>query len=375
MEVRNVDVIPLSHPLSDGRSLGSSRGQTDHRFATLVRLETADGTLGWGEALAPPRTVSAYIDEHLVDLVHGLEPVNVESLADTHYVRSAEFSGAYSQCALSAVDMALWDLKGKEFGYPVSKLLAGRSREELTPYASTMYVTSWEQDPEEPIREAAAEGFTAAKVKIGRGVEDDIHRVRTAREILGEEAHLMVDFNGNYRATQALEAIQALREYDLTWVEEPVSAENLDGYRELSRHVEIPLAAGEGHYGRFEFADLIDVVDIVQPNLGRCGGFSEGRFIADLAMTKDVAVHPHVWNSGVGIAAAVQFAAGLSDYPQLDNVTEPRFLEFDRSENPLRDDILVDPFDPTGGSLEVPQKPGLGIEIDEEALETYRLDH
>jgi len=281
------------------------------------------------------------------------------------------------QAALTGVEVALWDLRGKQLGEPVHELLDGRSRSAVTPYASTMYITEWDQDPAVPMREAVEEGFSAAKIKIGRSVEDDRHRVRTAREILGDDAALMVDYNGNCTPKGAVESIRAIEEYDLTWVEEPVPPENFDGYREVGRKVDVPLAAGEAHSGRFEFADLIreGLVDVVQPNLGRCGGFSEAAFISRTATTNNVRVRPHVWNSGVGLAAALQFAATVPDYPHRTDRTEQEVLfEFDRSENPLRHEILDDPFDPTGGSLDVPTGPGLGIEVDESAVAEYAVE-
>jgi D-galactarolactone cycloisomerase len=186
----------------------------------------------------------------------------------------------------------------------------------------------------------------------------------------------MVNMNSTYRRTQAIRSIQSIAGYDLTWVEVPVPPENLSGYRELRERTDVPIAAGEAHYGRFEFKRLVDdrLVDVVQPNLARCGGLSEARRIADLASTENVGVRPHIWNSAVGLAAAVQFAASVSEYPHTRNVPDPMMVEFDRSPNPLREEILETPFDPSGGRLDVPQEPGLGITVDEDAVERYRAE-
>ncbi|WP_049903764.1 mandelate racemase/muconate lactonizing enzyme family protein [Halococcus agarilyticus] len=381
MEVRSIDAIPLEHSLETGRKFGGTRGQTGTRTTALVRVETADGTVGWGEAFAPPRSVATLVKETIADSIVGAEPIVAESLAERVYtgdIGGYHFGrGGFAQAALSGVEIALWDLRGKEQGAPVHELLGGERTESLVPYASTMYITEWGEDPAEPMAAAVDEEFAAAKIKIGRGIEDDVHRTATAREHLGDEAHLMVDYNGNYTPAQAIRSIQALSEYDITWAEEPVPPENYSGYREIQRHVDTPLAAGEAHFGRFEFKRLVDerCVDVIQPNLGRCGGFAEARFLAKLATTENVAVRPHVWNSAVGTTAAVQFAASLSTYPHNpDTVPEPVLFEFDRSENPLREELLVDPLDPTGGSLEVPQEPGLGVTVDENAVEQYRVD-
>ncbi|MEY7848390.1 mandelate racemase/muconate lactonizing enzyme family protein [Natrarchaeobius sp. A-rgal3] len=377
MEITTIETIPLRHSLPEGRSLGDARGFGRTRKTTLVRLETDTGLEGWGEAFAPGRIVEATVEELFADDVVGLDPFAVQSLVDRSYTDPYHFGGdVFVQSALSGIDVACWDIVGKAVERPVYRLLGGTECESLVPYASTMYFTEEERPLEEPIREAVEEGFTAAKIKIGAGRDDDVERVRVAREILGDEGRLMVDMNGNYRPHQAIETANAIADYDVAWIEEPVPPENASGYREVKRRIDTPIAAGEAHYGRFAFKELVDdrTVDVVQPNLGRCGGFSEARLIADMASTENVAVRPHVWNSAVGTAAAVQFAASVSDYPHSRNVPEPMVLEFDRSENPLRDDLLETPLDPTGGRLEVPQEPGLGISIDEQALERYRSE-
>lgn len=377
MEVTNVETIPISTTLPEGNGLGDSRGFGRTRATTLLRLETDDGTVGWGEAFAPGRIVAATVDELFRGHVVGMDPFDVESLADRSYTDPYHFGGdVFVQSCVSAIDVALWDIVGKTVDRPVHRLLGGTERRTLTPYASTMYFTETERPLERPIEEAVEEGFTAAKIKIGSGFEDDVERVRVARRILGDDATLMVDMNGNYRPRQAVRTANAIEKYDITWIEEPVPPENETGYDEVKSRIDTPIAAGEAHYGRFAFKRLIDgrTVDIVQPNLGRCGGFSEARRIADMATTENVAVRPHVWNSGVGMAAAVQFAASVSSYPHTRNVPEPMMVEFDRSENPLRSEILETPFDPSGGVLDVPQGPGLGVSVDRDAVARYRTE-
>lgn len=375
MDVADIRVIGLKHSLPNGEGLGDARGIGRTRSTSLLRLETSDGTIGWGEAFIPGSIAHATVDELFRDDVIGMDPFTVESLAERAYTDPYHFGrGVFVQSVLSAVDTACWDIIGKTVGQPIHRLLGGTERATLTPYASTMYFTETDRPLEQPIESAVEEGFTAAKIKIGSGLDDDVERVRTAREILGEDAHLMADMNGNYRPDQAIQSARALAEFDLTWIEEPVPPENLSGYREISRTIETPIAAGEAHYGRFAFKRLIDdrLVDVVQPNLARCGGLSEARRIADLATTENVGITPHVWNSGVGLAAAVQFASSLPGYPHSRTNPEPAFFEFDRSHNPLRSEILQSPFDPTGGVLDVPQEPGLGITVDTDTLEKYR---
>lgn len=377
MEITDIEVIPLSHSLPEGEGLGDARGFGHTRSTTLVRLETDTGTFGWGEAFAPGPIADATVEELFADDIVGMDPFDVESLADRSYTDPYHFGGSvFVQSAVSAIDIACWDIIGKTVGRPVYRLLGGTECTSLLPYASTMYFTEEDRSITEPIREAVGEGFTAVKIKIGSDPATDRERVRAAREIMGDDARLMVDMNGNYRPEQAIRATREIEEFDITWVEEPVPPENFSGYRDVKRRIDTPIAAGEAHYGRFEFKRLIDdrTVDIVQPNLARCGGLSEARRIADMATTENVGVRPHIWNSAVGLAAAVQFAASVSEYPHTRHVPDPMMVEFDRSENPLRTEILEEGFDPTGGSLDIPQEPGLGISVDEAALERYRTD-
>ena len=377
MEVDAIEAIPLSYPLGEGNGYGSARGTVEQRTSTLIRVESTSGMVGWGEAFGPPQTIATLISELLSDIIVGMDPFKVESLCEKNYAGLYHFgSSGLIQSAISGVDIALWDLLGRELGQPIAQLLGGFERTEVTPYASTMYITNWGQDPVEPVEAAAKEGFTAAKIKIGRGLDDDVERVHTARKVLGDDATLMVDFNGNYRPKQAITVAKEIAPFDVYWLEEPVPPENHSGYREVSAAVDIPVAAGEAAYARFDFADLIQerTIDIAQPDVCKCGGLSEARFIGKLATMENVQVSPHVWTGAVGIAASLQYAATIPSYPHSTNIPEPFYFEFDRAENGLRTDLLNEPFDPTDGTLEIPDSPGLGVEIDERALNKYRID-
>lgn len=377
MTIASIEAIPVSDSLSDGRGFGSARGTTSERAVTLVRLETTDGLVGWGDAFAPAQTVATLIETELADDIVGMDPYAAESFVETYYTGSYHFGrDGFYHSALSGIDVACWDLIGKRTGEPIHRLLGGRSRESVTPYASTMYVTDHERDPAAALSEAVDDGFDAVKIKIGRGIADDVARVELARECLGEDATLMVDYNGNYRQKQARKSIRAISEFDITWAEEPLPPEDITGYSELRSAVDVPIAAGEACFSRFDFHRLLSerAVDVVQPDLGRCGGFSEARLIAKNAVAENVAVSPHVWNSAVGVAAALQYVASLPDYPYVTNRAEPLLLECDRSDNRLRTDLLTNPIDLTGGTVSVPQDPGLGIEVDEAAVDRYRID-
>lgn len=374
MEIRDVEAIPLSYPLED--SYGSARGTVDRRVSTLVRVESTSGVVGWGEAFGPPRSTATIVDEVLADFVQGASPYMAQSLCEEVYAGLYHFgSSGLILSATSGVETAMWDLVGKSVGASVGRLLGGRRRSSVVPYASTMYITP-DGRPlrDRPVAAAAEEGFTAAKIKIGRSISDDISRVAEARRQLGEEGYLMVDCNGNYRPHQAHRLIQELAPYDIQWLEEPLPPENLAGYRRLRQQSTVPLAAGEAAYSRFEFKTLLEHgVDVIQPDVCKCGGLAEARAIGQLCTAENALISPHVWSGGVGVAAALQYAASMPTYPHSTNSPVPCLFEFDRADNALRTELLETPFDPTGGHLEIPDEPGLGIVVDRDAVERYRI--
>jgi D-galactarolactone cycloisomerase len=381
MEISSVEAVPLSYSIDRDDGLVTGRGDVvTERPMTLVRVTTDDGLVGWGEAFGPPQTNAAMLEEMIADMVVGTDPFSTESLHDRAYAGLYHFAGRGPlQSVLAGVDIALWDLKGKEMDRPVHHLLGGPTRSEVTPYASTMMrydreTDEVEEDSTAQLRTAVDEGFAAAKIKVGRNVEDDVRRVERARDVLGSDASLMVDMNGNYRTDQAIRAVEALEPYDLQWIEEPILPHNVDEYDKIKCHTETPLAAGEAAYSRFEFNDLVesDGIDVVQPDMSKCG-LSEAKYVAKRATTANVGVSPHCWNGPISLAAAIQFAAAVPAYPHTGRHPEPFFVEVDRSDNALRDELLESPLDTTGPSIEIPDGPGLGVEPDPAVIERYRV--
>lgn len=377
MEVTNIRVHPLAYPLGSGSGYGSARGIVHERVATLVEIETTDGTIGWGESFGPPRTMATLIEEVLRDMVVGMDIWSVDSLVERVTTGLYHFgSSGLLLAAVSGIDIAIWDILGKVTGEPIHRLLGGPTRSSVTPYASTMYFTESAQNPSDPIQMAVEEGFTAAKIKIGRGLTEDEERTRIARETLGDDAFLMVDVNGNYRADQAIDLAEILEPYDVHWLEEPVPPESIDGYCEVREQTGVSIAGGEAVYGRFGFDRLLSnrAVDIIQPDVCKCGGLSEASVIAEMATVSNIGVSAHCWTSGVGLAASLQYAASVPMYPHSVHVPEPYLFEVDRAENALRDELVTPPVDPSGGNLVVPERPGLGVEVNREVLEEYRVE-
>ena len=185
----------------------------------------------------------------------------------------------------------------------------------------------------------------------------------------------MVDLNGNYSADQARRSAEAMADADVAWLEEPLAPEDVDGLTVL-RPLDVALATGEALYTRYPFRRLIAerLVDVVQPDITKIGGLSEAKTVCELARTWGVRISPHVWGGGIALAAAVQLLASVPDYPHTNHVPDPLWLELDRGDNALRDELLTAPFRPVDGLITVPNEPGLGVDVDERALEYLRED-
>jgi D-galactarolactone cycloisomerase len=375
--IARIEAIPVSDPLDVARRYGSSRGLVAGRAATLVRLETTDGVVGWGEAWGASPGAKALIEElgeQLVGTTLKPSPNWLTDLLQRSYHYSS--SGLHTVAA-SALDIAMWDAFARTLALPVHALLGGPTRERLSAYASTGYVTET-NDPGQfraALESAASEGYPAVKIKLGLGLGSDCTRTEIAKDVFGPDSTVFVDFNGNYTADQAIRSIGALRDFGLGWVEEPVTPDDRDGMR-LVRNAGIPLAAGEAVYTRFGFRDLIAdrLIDVVQPDVSKCGGISEARVIAHLAQTWNVRFSPHVWGGAISQAASAQLLASVPNYPHTDHQPEPVWFEVDRGCNALRDELASVPLRQSGTDVLVPQAPGLGIEVDEDAVSKLRSD-
>jgi D-galactarolactone cycloisomerase len=376
MKIRDVRIHVLEAEL--GQPFSWSLFWTRSRAATLVEIESDDGLIGWGEAYGPARPNAAVIEAMKPSLL-GADPLASEALWEKLYAlfRDHGQKGLAVQ-ALSAVDIALWDLRGRHFGAPVHRLLGGPVRSEVHAYATGLY----RRESGDPLRylaeEAAgyvAEGFSAVKLKVGFGVAEDIAVARAVREAIGPEVALMIDANHAYDATAAIQLGNRLADFDIGWFEEPVPPEDLAGYAEVRSRQPIPVAGGECEFTRFGFRELLQrrAVDIAQPDTCAAGGLSECVKIAAMANAHGIRYNPHVWGTGVALAAALQLLAVLPHNPPCLHPREP-LLEFDRTEHPIRQAILSRPIEHGSGIVAVPDGPGLGIEIDRAALARFKVN-
>lgn len=364
-------IAPLEHPF------GWSQGWLDERSTTLVKVIADDGLVGWGEGAG-----ADLINGLLAPLLIGQDPMDRTGLWERlfHALYNGNNAVGLAGSALSALDMALWDLAGKATDLPVYALLGGKVRDKIAVYATGLYYTEGEF-PDRLLDEArgyVAEGFKGMKTKVGGlSIAEDVARVRALRDAIGPDVHLMVDANEAYNATTAIRIGQKLAELDLVWFEEPVNAQDLDAYLEVKAALPMAIAGGENLRTRYEFKPYLTrrAYDIVQPDVMHCGGITEMQRICAMANACGIQVNPHVWGSPVMIAATLHLAATLPPCPPAHNalpyLQEP-VMEFDRTPNTIRQTICAVPFEHEDGFVRVPTGPGLGIEVDEAVVERLR---
>jgi D-galactarolactone cycloisomerase len=353
-----------------------SRAWYDTRTAMVVEIETDTGLIGWGECYGPARMTAAVVQSVTPWLI-GEDPLRTDYLWQMIYARLRDHGqkGVVIE-GLSGIDIALWDIKGKHFGVPAHRLLGGPLRTDVQAYATGLY----RRKSGDPLRyladEAAgyvAEGFKAVKLKVGFGVEEDAAVTRAVRKAIGPNVALMVDANHAYDAVAAIRLGRMIEPYDIGWFEEPVPPEDLAGYRAVKAALSIPVAGGECEFTRFGFRDVLtsQAIDIIQPDTCAAGGLSECKKIADMAVAFGVRYNPHVWGTGIAIAASLQLLAVLPAHTPVSLAPLQPLLEFDRTEHPIRQSLLVHPIEHTGGIVRVPDGPGLGIEVDRDALARF----
>ena len=373
VEVRtHVLQAPLRQPFSwsfDG---------TATRSACLVEIETDDGVIGWGECFGPAPLNAAIVQSFKKHLI-GADPCASEAIWQTLYNRFRDQGQkGLAITALSGVDIALWDLRGKVSDLPIYRLMGGPLRTRVQAYATGTYRRDT-GDPldyiVEEVKEYASQGFDGVKVKIGRDVDRDAELIRAVRAAIGPSRKLMIDANHGYDTLEAIALGRKIADLNIEWFEEPVVPEDLASYREVRRGQPIPVAGGECEFTRWGFLNILTSrsMDIIQPDTCAAGGLSECKKIADMATAFGIRYVPHVWGTGVSLAAALQLLAVLPHTPLRFNPREP-LLEFDRSEHAFRQEILTEPLEHENGWVKIPTGAGLGIEINRDTLRKYSVD-
>ena len=381
MKITEIKTYALQSPLA--QPFAFSQGWVHRRSATIVEVITDSGISGWGEAFAqglePPQIALAAIESGLKPLLIGANPLDTEVLWHRMYHATRDYGRMGSVIsAISAIDIALWDIAGKVYGQPIHQLLGGAFRQKVQAYATGFYRIKGQGEAarlgEEAVQHYEA-GFRAMKVKLGFGIDDDREVMKEVRRALGgRKVELMVDTNHAYGVADAVRLGAALEEYDLRWYEEPVVPEDHAGYRELRGRLRVPIAGGENEHTLYGFREFLGgrCVDIAQPDLGSCGGITAARHIVALAQAHGVQVNPHVWGSAIAQAASLQFIAAVPTAHHSVFAAEP-ILEYDRSSHPFREQLVSQPLQHVDGWVTIPNRPGLGVEVDRAILERYRV--
>lgn len=371
MKIKDVEVLYLRQP--------EVKAQCDSgQDALLVRITTDNGLMGIGEVDSSPMAVRGAIDgpyshtitSGLKHLLIGQDPLRTEYLWNRMYEANS-YSGrrGIGIHAMSGIDMALWDIKGKYFEEPIWKLLGGGFHEQIRAYASSLFGKT-PQETGDRARRFRDLGFSAVKfgwAPMGKDRATDIALVREARKGLGDDGDLMIDAGLVWDAKTAIQRARSFAEYDLFWLEEPLKPDDYIGYSKLARASELRIAAGEQESERRSFIDLMDrgMIDVVQVDLTRCGGFTEAMKIASLAHDRGLPVVNHGFSTYVNVAAALHF---------LNAIPNSFIAEFVVEEGTtLRDAITRQRIVAKEGRLAVPDAPGLGIELNDTAIEQFRV--
>jgi L-alanine-DL-glutamate epimerase-like enolase superfamily enzyme len=386
MRILSVQATWLHVPIPPERQHTTDFGRIASFDSTLVRIETEGGPVGFGEAKAAVGSAGTNaalctcIEDELAPLLLGQDPRDISRLWDVMYNGSrAHFALARGHAfpvlgrrgltlaAIGGIDMALWDILGKSLGVPVWRLLGGRRHERMPAYASGGWA---------PAERIAAElrgflergGFTAVKMRVGAGdgtLDHSIRRVHAAREGLDDGVDIMCDAHGTWTVAEARRFCRAVADCNLVWLEEPVCADDKRGQAEVRAATDIPIASGESEFTRFDFRDLIELraVDILQPDLSIAGGITEAMRIEALASAHQLRFAPHLWGGALTFAAGLHVAAVASS---------GFILEYSLGANPMLHELALEDFPVVDGMIEIPDRPGLGVTIDEAFVDRYR---
>lgn len=346
--------------------------------ALIVKVTTNAGLIGYGEVDSAPLAAKAVIEgpfSHtattgLAHVLIGEDPFRTEYLWQKMY-RANIYAGRRGIAihAMSGIDLALWDIKGKALGQPIWRLLGGGFTKSLRPYASSLFGAT-PQETGERARRFAAQGFTAVKFgwdPMGKDARTDVALVREARNGLGPDIDLMIDAGLVYDAKTAIQRARAFEQYDPYWFEEPLLPDDYEGYAKLSAASTLRIAAGEEESERKSFLQLMDVgkIDVVQVDLTRCGGFTEGMKIAALAADRGLPVVNHGFTTYLNVAAALHYLASVPNTLGL--------LEFVVEEGTTLRHAISQPIRAVDGRVAVPDAPGLGLELNEAGIEKFRV--
>ena len=368
MRITDVEAIHLRLPQVEEIADGT-------QDVLVVRIHTDSGLIGIGEVTSQSYVCKAIFEaprsaerrHGLTYLLRGQDPMDVEGLWRRMYYHTNRYGrrGAAIH-AISGADIALWDLRGKILGQPISELLGGAQRRTVRAYASFLFGSSAEETAE-LARQAVDLGLTAIKFgwgPFGKDAAADLAQVESARRAVGDNRELMVDAGQAWDVPTALDRSHLLEPFGLTWLEEPLSQDDMNGYAVLCRDSAVPIAAGEGEVTRWGFENLIKSgVHVLQPDVAFCGGLSVCQQVSCLCHESGRRCVPHCFSTGINLAASLHWMAARPDGDLVEYCLRP---------SPLMRQLVRDLPPLVDGRVAVPQGPGLGVELDEQVLERFR---
>jgi D-galactarolactone cycloisomerase len=358
-------------------ALGNASTFIRRRDFLLIQLVGADGSVGWGEVFASPFAASGFVRARLAPLVLGQDARDMHRLFHAMLGTLGYDRRGAGMMAVSAMDMALHDLAARSQGISVARMLGGALRDRILAYASGPFIAKG-GDPygayPAQVDGLLRRGFRAIKPRVGAAPRKDGAAMRAMRAQVGDDVALMVDINQGYTVGAAIESLRHMEDADLLWVEEPLQPEDIGGYQAVAAAARCAIAGGEALGSLAGFRDFLAArtFSVLQPDLTVCGGFTGMRRVAALADAHDVPVMPHVFGTLVNAHAALQMGALLTARRGGGPLPYP-FIEIDVTPNPLL--TLLGPMDPgPDGTIAVPDRPGIGLDLDPARLEPWLTD-
>ena len=365
MKIEHVEAVNLLCQYPENDRFQYAGGVCTNRLTTLILVHTDTNFVGIGSVYSHPALIYLIVRDQLNPLLIGEDPCNVEELWKKMYGLTLWYGRkGVAMSTLGGVDTALWDLRGKSAGKPVWELLGG-GRKTCPAYASGLLWNDVDKLAEEA-GQYIERGFRRVKMRLARSEEYDTSAVLAVRKAIGMDHDVIVDASMRYHFELACRMGNFLKEQKVFWYEEPFAPEDIDSYVALRQVVDVPIAGGENEFGLQGFREVIraKALDIVQPDASRCGGISEVWKIAEMAEESGLGVATHSWNDAVAIMANAHVVAAMSN-----GVT----VEVDQMNNPFVNDLLVKPLQIESGELQLSHAPGLGVELDLEVVDKFRL--
>ena len=367
LKIVDIKAFPTSFPVKPADSISLGVGRVVKRDAVIVKVTTAGGLVGYGESHhgRAPGTVAHLVNTTLRQLILGMNAADVVGVWKRIYDKqlASHGMGAGTCLAMSGIDQALWDIRGKAVGWPLYKLLGG-SAKPIPAYAGG--VSLGYQDPQALVAEARPHldaGYQALKLRVGDTPKRDIERIAAVRKAFGDELVILTDANIGYTVEDARAAMPAMEELNVGWLEEPFPPHDHRSYELAATFSSVPLAAGENHYTRFEFNRVIEdgAITILQPDLSKTGGITEALRIAAMASAYKLQINPHTSMTGINMAASIHFLAAIDN---------GGYFEGDVSRNNhFRDTLTTTPYTVgKDGCVRPLEKPGIGVEVDEDFI-------